>query len=139
MERESHSFSLNQFPPTPTPCKTVNTPSLASTYYTTNGMRGYGNAGGTVPNYMAAIKSAKAKARSQSTPRQWPSTLGRERGGRLAKKRLSYPAPKNHVGSGCSSSSQNLRSPSFKSAFEGHYEMEKEYLYSSYYTESFGG
>ncbi|KAK8489218.1 hypothetical protein V6N13_009512 [Hibiscus sabdariffa] len=109
MERDSHSFSLNQFPPTPIPCKTkplqVNTPSLASTYYPTNGMRGYENTCGTMPNYMTVIESAKAKARSQSTPRQWPSTLERERGGRLAKKKLSYAAPKNHVGSGCSSSS----------------------------------
>ncbi|MBA0593532.1 protein IQ-DOMAIN 18 [Gossypium raimondii] len=161
--RRRHSLSLNQFPPTPSPCKTkplqvrsasprclkeekyytsaANTPSLASTYCTTNGMSRYVNgAATTVPNYMAATESAKAKARSQSTPRQRPSTPERERGGSLVKKRLSYPAPENHVVSiGCSSLSQNLRSPSFKSAFEGHYGMEKESLYSSYYTESFGG
>ncbi|XP_039022813.1 protein IQ-DOMAIN 1-like [Hibiscus syriacus] len=158
MEREPHGFCLNQFPPTPPPCKTkplqvrsssprclkeekcyssaANTPSLASTYCTTNGIYRYGNAAATtVPNYMAATESAKAKVRSQSTPRQRPSTPERERGGSLAKKRLSYPAPENHVGS---SFSQNLRSPSFKSAFEGHYGMEKESLYCSY-TESFGG
>ncbi|KAK8489097.1 hypothetical protein V6N13_046834 [Hibiscus sabdariffa] len=162
MEREPHGFCLSQFPPTPSPCKTkplqvrsasprclkeekcyssaANTPSLASTYCTTNGILSrYGNAAASVPNYMAATESAKAKVRSQSTPRQRPSTPERERGGSLAKKRLSYPAPEHHVGIGCSSFSQNLRSPSFKSAFEGHYGMEKESLYSSYCTESFGG
>ncbi|KAL4348788.1 hypothetical protein GQ457_17G022770 [Hibiscus cannabinus] len=162
MEREPHGFCLSQFPPTPSPCKTkplqvrsasprclkeencyssaANTPSLASTYCTTNVILSrYGNVAASVPNYMAATESAKAKVRSQSTPRQRPSTPERERGGSLAKKRLSYPAPENHVGIGCSSFSQNLRSPSFKSAFEGHYGMEKESLYSSYCTESFGG
>ncbi|XVF12857.1 hypothetical protein REPUB_Repub08aG0156000 [Reevesia pubescens] len=167
MNREiHHNFSLNKFPVTPSPCKTkplqvssasprclkeekcyysaANTPSLAASTYCTNnnGMSRNGNAAVTVPkpNYMAATESAKAKARSQSTPRQRPSTPERERGGgSLAKKRLSYPAPENHVDIGCSSFSHNLRSPSFKSAFEGHYGMEKESFYSSYYTESFGG
>ncbi|XWS38140.1 hypothetical protein CRYUN_Cryun19dG0104700 [Craigia yunnanensis] len=162
MHREHLNFPVNQFPATPFPCKTkplqvrsasprcqlkeekcyysaANTSSLASTFCTNIGMSRYGNAAPTVPNYMAATESAKAKARSQSTPRQRPSTPERERGGSLAKKRLSYPAPENHVDIGCSSFSQNLRSPSFKSAFEGHYGMEKESFYSSYNTESFGG
>ena len=160
-QREHHNIPLNQFSATPSPCKTkplqvrsasprclkeekcyysaANSPSLASTYCTNNGILRYGNAASTVPNYMAATESAKAKAQSQSTPRQRPSTPEKERGGSLAKKRLSYPAHESHVGIGCSSYNHNLRSPSFKSAFEGHYGMEKESFYSSYYTESFGG
>ncbi|XWS48730.1 hypothetical protein CRYUN_Cryun13aG0101300 [Craigia yunnanensis] len=160
-QREHHNFPLNQFPATPSPCKTkhlqvrsasprclkevkcyysaANSPSLASTYCTNNGMFRYGNAAATVPNYMAATESAKAKALPQSTPRQRPSTPERERGGSLAKKRLSYQAHESHDRIGCSSYSHNLRSPSFKSAFVGHYGMEKESFYSSYYTESFGG
>ncbi|OMO79879.1 IQ motif, EF-hand binding site [Corchorus capsularis] len=164
--QQQHNFCLNyQFPATPSPCKTkplqvrsasprclkeeklcyyssaANTPSLASC---TNGMSRYGNnvATSTVPNYMAATESAKAKARSQSTPRQRPSTPERERGGgSLAKKRLSYPVPPHdsHVSIGCSSFSNNLRSPSFKSAFEGHYGLDKDSFYSSYYTESILG
>lgn len=64
-----------------------------------------------VPNYMAATESAKARARSQSAPRQRPATPERDRAG--AKKRLSYPAPPVADPYGYAGS---LRSPSFKSA-----------------------
>ncbi|XP_022737301.1 protein IQ-DOMAIN 1-like [Durio zibethinus] len=158
----TREFSVNQFPATPSPRKTkplqvrsasprclkeekcyysaANTPSLAcSTYCTNNGMSRNGNTAATVPNYMAATESAKAKARSQSTPRQRPSTdPQRERGGSLAKKRLSYPAPESHFGIGSSSFSHNLRSPSFKSAFEGHYGMERIILLFVLYRKFWG-
>ncbi|KAF5450494.1 hypothetical protein F2P56_030843 [Juglans regia] len=45
-----------------------------------------------MPNYMAATASAKARFRSQSAPRQRPSTPERERAG-SARKRLSFPVP----------------------------------------------
>ncbi|KAE8662007.1 MICROTUBULE ORGANIZATION 1 family protein [Hibiscus syriacus] len=78
MEREPHGFCLYQFPPTPSPCKTkpLQVRSASPRYVN------------AVPNYMVATESAKAKVRSQSTPRQRPSTPERERGGSLAKKTL---------------------------------------------------
>nr|GMC95758.1 protein IQ-DOMAIN 1-like [Ipomoea batatas] len=70
-----------------------------------------------VPNYMAATESAKARVRSQSAPRQRPSTPERERIGSV-KKRLSYLIPEPYpLNTGYS---QNLRSPSFKSVQAGH-------------------
>lgn len=90
---------------------------------------GVGASAGAVPNYMAATESAKARARLESSPRQTPSTPGRERGGSV-KKRLAYPAPEPHdhdIAIGCSSSSfsHSLRSPSFKSLqCNGYYGMD---------------
>ncbi|GER56141.1 IQ-domain 17 [Striga asiatica] len=79
----------------------ANTPSLRSTV--------------SVPNYMAATESAKARVRWQSAPRNRPE---RERG---ARKRLSYPMPDPNLGVG-----QNLRSPSFKSVQAGYVGMEEQ-------------
>ncbi|XP_052210984.1 protein IQ-DOMAIN 18-like isoform X2 [Diospyros lotus] len=112
----------------------VQTPSLRSNYYYSGSLqqqqqtRGGANA---MPNYMAATESAKAKARSQSAPRQRPATPERERVG-LVKKRLSYPVP-DPYGIG-----HNLRSPSFKSMSGLHLATEHQSNYSSCCTESLG-
>ncbi|KAE8657756.1 hypothetical protein F3Y22_tig00116983pilonHSYRG00126 [Hibiscus syriacus] len=71
------------------------TPSLRSNYYYTDSFgtsSGTGNNASTMPNYMAATESAKARIRSQSAPRQRPSTPERDRTGSV-KKRLSFPVP----------------------------------------------
>lgn len=124
---------------------TSQTPSLRSNYYYNAGKGGASTSGSggvaTLPNYMAATESAKARVRSQSAPRQRPSTPERERGAGSAKKRLSFPAPDPYgvgmVGYGCYG--QNLRSPSFKSVGGAHFGLEQQSNYSSCCTDSFGG
>ncbi|KAJ8498809.1 hypothetical protein OPV22_009361 [Ensete ventricosum] len=85
----------------------------------------------TVPNYMTATESAKARVRSQSAPRQRPATPERDRAG-SAKKRLSFPAPDPY------GYSQSLRSPSFKSA-AGRFAGEPRSNVSSSCNDSLGG
>ncbi|KAJ1408366.1 IQ motif, EF-hand binding site [Sesbania bispinosa] len=124
------------------------TPSLRSNYHCTGNLYqngssrvvGTSNSGGAnLPNYMAATESAKARIRSQSAPRQRPSTPERDRVG-SAKKRLSFPAPDPYnVGVGYGNYGHNLRSPSFKSVSASHFGLEQQSNYSSCYTESLGG
>lgn len=123
---------------------TANTPSLRSAQRVNSVAAAIseGSACGVqIPNYMAATESAKARIRSQSAPRQRPSTPERERGGSGARKRLSYPIPEPYCvnfGFGSNNVVQNLRSPSFKSVQAGYVGMEEQSNYSCY-TESIGG
>ncbi|XVE73635.1 hypothetical protein DITRI_Ditri11bG0134300 [Diplodiscus trichospermus] len=120
------------------------TPSLRSNYYYTGGVGTHtsfnGNNAATLPNYMAATESAKARIRSQSAPRQRPSTPERDRAG-SARKRLSFPVPEPYgtVGMGYGGNGHNLRSPSFKSVSGSHFGLEQQSNYSSCCTESLGG
>lgn len=123
------------------------TPSLRSNYYYNGRVGSTSTASGncsvsTLPNYMAATESAKARVRSQSAPRQRPSTPERERGVGSVKKRLSFPAPDPYgVGMGYGGYGHNsLRSPSFKSVSGSHFGgVEQQSNYSSCYTDSLGG
>ncbi|XWS76816.1 hypothetical protein CRYUN_Cryun01aG0209900 [Craigia yunnanensis] len=119
------------------------TPSLRSNYYYTGRVgthaSGSGNNAATLPNYMAATVSAKARIRSQSAPRQRPSTPERDRIG-SARKRLSFPVPEPYgVGMGYGGYGHNLRSPSFKSVSGSHFGLDQQSNYSSCCTESLVG
>ncbi|XP_016505402.1 protein IQ-DOMAIN 18-like [Nicotiana tabacum] len=157
-QRPSHyNYSTIQPPATPPPCQpkplqmrptsprksqsTANTPCLRSTTRSNSIMSRYSTSGNdaatAVPNYMAATESAKARIRSQSTPKQRPSTPERERVGSV-KKRLSYPIPEPYSLNATYGYSQNLRSPSFKSLQAAYLGMEQQSNYSCY-TDSLGG
>lgn len=175
LHRAHQNVSHHQSPITPSPSKTrplqvrsasprcgredrslhtSQTPSLRSNYYYNGGLHqqgrgattsGGGSGGPALPNYMAATESTKARVRSQSAPRQRPSTPERERGGPgsvsgSARKRLSFPAPDPYSGGiGYGGYGHNLRSPSFKSVGGGYLGLEQQSNYSSCCTDSLGG
>ncbi|XP_038906486.1 protein IQ-DOMAIN 1-like isoform X1 [Benincasa hispida] len=116
---------------------TSQTPCLRSKHQHQKGGSGGGS---SMPNYMAATESAKARVRSQSAPRQRPATPERERIG-TARKRLSFPVPQDPYGriAGCGVYQNSMKSPSFKSACGRYSGLEEQSNYSSCYTESHGG
>ncbi|KAM7261216.1 hypothetical protein ACFE04_026691 [Oxalis oulophora] len=122
---------------------TSQTPSLRSNYnYTGNVQRGStsGSTNNTLPSYMAATESAKARIRSQSAPRQRASTPERDRAG-SAKKKLNFPVqdPYGARMGYAGVYGSNWRSPSFKSIVSGsHFGLEDQSNYSSCCTENFG-
>ncbi|KAI3812869.1 hypothetical protein L1987_17582 [Smallanthus sonchifolius] len=156
--RSSYTPSTNQHPITPSPIKTrppqirsasprsskeersylnANIQSLRSTPRVVGSMFRYSTCANdmTVPNYMAATESAKAKIRSQSTPRQRPATPERDRVGSV-KKRLAYPVQdpcdnnSDNVNVHYCDYGHNLRSPSFKSVQVGHVGMGQQWYYA---------
>ncbi|KAK6919906.1 IQ motif, EF-hand binding site [Dillenia turbinata] len=159
--RDHQSGPLHRSPVTPSPSKTrpiqvrstsprcgredrnfssSQTPSLRSNQNHTFGVNHNArapNSTGSMPNYMAATESAKARVRSQSAPRQRSSTPERDRAV-SARKRLSFPVPDPYnVGYGHGNYGYgSLRSPSFKSV---NVAMEQQSNYSSCCTDSLGG
>ncbi|XP_002525813.2 protein IQ-DOMAIN 17 [Ricinus communis] len=94
----------------------------------------------SMPNYMAATASAKARFRSQSVPRQRPSTPEREKMS-TAKKRLHFPVPDPIITSNSNCSNiydYGLRSPSYKGIHGACHGMEQRSNMSSCCTESIG-
>ncbi|KAF7147651.1 hypothetical protein RHSIM_Rhsim03G0214400 [Rhododendron simsii] len=88
----------------------------------------------SVPNYMNATESAKARARSQSAPRHRSVTPEKEK---LfsAKKRLSFPIPDPYNGVGTSEGGYEYysRSPNCKNRYREHSGMEQRSTTSSVY------
>ncbi|KAK9292349.1 hypothetical protein L1049_020315 [Liquidambar formosana] len=112
---------------------TAQTPNLGSTYYNGMGVNG----AVAFPNYMAATASAMARIRSQSAPKQRPSTPEKERIG-SAKKRLNFPVPDPYngvVGIAGGTFDHNMRGPTIHGGYMGN---EKRSNMSSCCTDSLG-
>ncbi|XP_030937105.1 protein IQ-DOMAIN 14-like isoform X1 [Quercus lobata] len=103
-------------------------PSLGSTY------------NHAMPNYMTATESAKARFRSQSAPKQRPSTPEREKTGSSVKKRLTFPIPDpcSGLGNAGGGFDFNSMSPCYKNIDGGNVGMEQRSNMSSCCTDSFG-
>ncbi|XP_020598525.1 protein IQ-DOMAIN 14-like isoform X2 [Phalaenopsis equestris] len=88
----SHHFlsPFHRSPATPSPYKTPPLQEWSSRIAAHSSAKAH-----DMPNYMLATESAKARLRSQSSPRQRPVTPGRERAG-SAKKQLLFPAPDSY-------------------------------------------
>lgn len=114
-------------------------PSTSSTYKHVMGVNG-GSGTTTMPNYMAATASANARFRSQSAPKQRPSTPEREKTGWSVRKRLSFPVPDpcGGLGNGGGTFDYGLRSPSHNTIPGGHLGMEKRSNMSFYCTDGIG-
>ncbi|KAL8207876.1 hypothetical protein R6Q57_007288 [Mikania cordata] len=155
--RSSCSPSIGQQPITPSPVKTMkiqirsasprclkeersylkaNIQSLRLSPHAMGSMYRYSTCANdmTIPNYMVATESAKAKIRSLSTPRHRPSTPEREGVGSV-KKRLAFQVL-DPCDNGCDNNNvkycnygHTLRSPSFKSiqVGEGHVGMGQQW------------
>ncbi|XWS48643.1 hypothetical protein CRYUN_Cryun13aG0093700 [Craigia yunnanensis] len=102
-------------------------------------MSGNSGAAAAMPNYMAATASAKARFRSQSAPKQRPSTPEREKVG-SAKKRLSFPVPDQCGVDGSKDQvyDYNSGSPSYRNGHGDHFGMEQKSNMSSCYADSLG-
>lgn len=105
------------------------TPTMSSVYH-----HGTGGNANSVPNYMTATESAKARIRSQSAPRHRSVTPEREK---LcsAKKQLAFPIPDPYNGVGTSQCGYDykLRSPTNKSRYRDHSRLEQMSNTSSCY------
>ncbi|XP_076915696.1 protein IQ-DOMAIN 17-like isoform X2 [Bidens hawaiensis] len=129
--RSNYSPSTGQ-PITPSPVKSIPLQIRSASPRVMGSMCRYSTCANdmTVPNYMAATESAKARIRSQSTPRQRPSTPERDRV-MAVKKRLAYPIhdPCDNAHYCYCDNGHNLRSPSIKSVQVGRVGLGQQWSY----------